>query len=99
MGLSPGNYTFYVRMLRDDGTMGDVESELRITILSPWYRSWWAWTLYILLTALIVYKWKAIKRLLSRLGKRLKEKQRKEKRKPADEEEVIEEAVMMDDDA
>ncbi len=56
MGLSPGNYTFYVRMLRDDGTMGDVESELRITILSPWYRSWWAWTLYILLTALIVYK-------------------------------------------
>jgi hypothetical protein len=52
-----------------------------------------------LLTALIVYKWKAIKRLLSRLGKRLKEKQRKEKRKPADEEEVIEEAVMMDDDA
>ncbi len=99
MGLSPGNYTFYVRMLRDDGTMGDVESELRITILSPWYRSWWAWTLYILLAALIVYKWKAIKRLLSRLGKRLKEKQRKEKRKPADEEEVIEEAVMMDDDA
>lgn len=99
MGLSPGNYTFYVRMLRDDGTMGDVESELRITILSPWYRSWWAWTLYILLTALIVYKWKAIKRLLSRLGKRLKEKQRKEKRKPADEEEVIEEAVMMDDEA
>lgn len=99
MGLSPGNYTFYVRMLRDDGTMGDVESELSITILSPWYRSWWAWTLYILLTALIVYKWKAIKRLLSRLGKRLKEKQRKEKRKPADEEEVIEEAVMMDDDA
>lgn len=99
MGLSPGNYTFYVRMLRDDGTMGDVESELRITILSPWYRSWWAWTLYILLTALIVYKWKAIKRLLSRLGKRLKEKQRKEKREPADEEEVIEEAVMMDDDA
>lgn len=99
MGLSPGNYTFCVRMLRDDGTMGDVESELRITILSPWYRSWWAWTLYILLAALIVYKWKAIKRLLSRLGKRLKEKQRKEKRKPADEEEVIEEAVMMDDDA
>lgn len=99
MGLSPGDYTFCVRMLRDDGTMGDVESELRITILSPWYRSWWAWTLYILLTALIVYKWKAIKRLLSRLGKRLKEKQRKEKRKPADEEEVIEEAVMMDDDA
>ncbi len=99
MGLSPGNYTFYVRMLRDDGTMGDVESELRITILSPWYRSWWAWTLYILLTVLIVYKWKAIKRLLSRLGKRLKEKQRKEKRKPADEEEVIEEAVMMDDEA
>ena len=43
MSLPPGNYTLCVRMLKDDGTMGEVESRLDISIGSPWYRSWWAW--------------------------------------------------------
>lgn len=49
MSLPPGTYTLCVRMLRDDGTMGENESELEITIGSPWYSSWWAYILYLLL--------------------------------------------------
>ena len=58
MGLSPGSYTLCVRMLRDDGTMGDLEAELDITILSPWYRSWWAWLLYLLVAVGLFLLWK-----------------------------------------
>lgn len=51
MSLPSGTYTLCVRMLKDDGTMGDVESQLEITIRAPWYRSWWAFILYALLLA------------------------------------------------
>ncbi len=49
MGLPAGSYTLCVRMLNDDGTMGEVESRLDITIGQSWYRSWWAIILYLLL--------------------------------------------------
>ena len=55
MSLPPGSYTLCVRMLNDDGTMGEDESRLDITIRPPFYRSWWAWMLYLLLFAGAVY--------------------------------------------
>ena len=58
MSLPPGSYTLCVRMLKDDGTMGEQESQLDIIIESPWYSSWWAWTLYALVVALLVLIWK-----------------------------------------
>ena len=56
MGLPSGSYTLCVRMFKDDGTMGENESRLEITIGTPWYRSWWAWLLYLLLAAGILWK-------------------------------------------
>lgn len=56
MGLSPGDYTLYVRILNDDGTIGEQENELEITIGKVWYKSWWAWCCYALL-ALAAYWW------------------------------------------
>ena len=58
MSLPSGSYTLCVRMLKDDGTMGEVESRLDISIGSPWYRSWWAWLCYILIVGLAVFIWK-----------------------------------------
>jgi hypothetical protein len=101
MGLSPGSYTLSVRMLRDDGTMGDVESQMSITILPPWYRSWWAWLLYLLTAALLVWKRKPIGRLIAGQKSRLKGMRRTAKKTAkadASSEEDIEEAVMMDDE-
>ena len=49
MSLPPGSYTLCVRMLNDDGTIGDIESQLDIRISPPFYRSWWAYLIYALL--------------------------------------------------
>ncbi len=49
MSLPSGSYTLCVRMLNDDGTIGDIESRLDIRISPPFYRSWWAYLLYLAL--------------------------------------------------
>ena len=56
MGLPSGSYTLCVRMFKDDGTMGEYESRLDIIIGTPWYRSWWAFLIYLLLAAFVVWK-------------------------------------------
>ena len=56
MGLPSGHYTLCVRMLNDDGTLGETESRLDITIDIPWYRSWWAMLLYLLVAAALLYE-------------------------------------------
>ncbi len=56
--LRAGNYTLCVRMLNDDGTMGDVESKLEITILPPLWRTRWAILLYVIAIALAALWWR-----------------------------------------
>ena len=57
MSLPTGTYTLCVRMLNDNGTIGDDESRIDITILPPFYRSWWAVLLYILLGCCLAFLW------------------------------------------
>lgn len=64
MSLPPGSYTLCVHMMKDDGTMGEEESRLEINIASPWYSSWWAWTIYILLFITLIVLRRHISRLL-----------------------------------
>jgi streptogramin lyase len=101
MSLPPGSYTLCVRMLRDDGTMGEVESRLDITIDAPWYRSWWAITIYVLaLLALLFFRRPVLhwwRRMQRRKRNRLQEEPSPEPEE-APEEEEIEEAVLMDDE-
>jgi hypothetical protein len=102
MSLPPGSYTLCVRMLKDDGTMGEVESRLDITIASPWYQSWWAWICYVLLALLAIVAWKYLTRQIDIL----KERKRHRKERAATEPEAskasenidddVEEAVLMD---
>ena len=102
MSLPSGSYTLCVRMLKDDGTMGEAESRLDITIGSPWYLSWWAWLCYVIVAVLLFYG----RRIFIRQVRELKEwkRQRREKaendsheteQEPSDD---VEEAVMMEDD-
>ena len=49
--LRAGSYTLYVRILNGDGTLGDEESQLEITILPPLYRTRWMILLYMLVIA------------------------------------------------
>ena len=56
--LRAGSYTLCVRMLNDDGTMGEVESQLDITIKPALWRTRWAILLYVLLVALAALWWR-----------------------------------------
>ena len=100
MSLPPGSYTLCVRMMKDDGTMGEQESQLDIIIDSPWYSSWWAWMLYALVVALLVLIWKYAVRIMTYLKSCRSRREIQEppsEEAPSDEED-IEEAVLMNDD-
>lgn len=59
--LPEGKYTFELKILSDDGKT-PIISTLSFRVLPPWYRSWWAYILYILLFAYaIYYSWRKYK--------------------------------------
>jgi signal transduction histidine kinase/ligand-binding sensor domain-containing protein len=44
--LPPGDYTFRVKAASADGVWNEEGASLDITILPPWWRTWWAYGLY-----------------------------------------------------
>lgn len=53
--IPPGNYTLKVRGSNNDGIFSDKEVALEIIVLSPPWRSWWAYTIYILTILIIIF--------------------------------------------
>ncbi|MEP7106464.1 MAG: two-component regulator propeller domain-containing protein [Ferruginibacter sp.] len=53
--LHEGNYTFSVKVNNAGGDWGRPQELLYITVLPPWYRTWWAYGLYIILGGAAVY--------------------------------------------
>ena len=54
--LEPGNYVFKVKSANADGTWSDVQLELKIKILPPWWKTIWAYLIYVsVLIFLIIY--------------------------------------------
>ena len=56
--LRAGDYVLRVRMLNEDGTIGNEESELEITIRPPLWRNRWMMLLYMLLVAVAAWLWR-----------------------------------------
>ena len=56
--LRAGDYTLHVRMLNDDGTFGEEESTLEITIRPSLWRTRWMILLYMLLIAGAAFLWR-----------------------------------------
>ncbi|MBS1565060.1 MAG: hybrid sensor histidine kinase/response regulator, partial [Bacteroidetes bacterium] len=52
--LRPGSYTFFVKGANNDGVW-TVPAAIRITVLPPFWMTWWAWCLYALLAAAMVF--------------------------------------------
>ena len=50
-----GTYTFRVKASNNDGVWNEEGISLKIKVLPPWYRSWWAFLCYALLAAGGVY--------------------------------------------
>jgi signal transduction histidine kinase/ligand-binding sensor domain-containing protein/CheY-like chemotaxis protein/AraC-like DNA-binding protein len=53
--LQEGSYTFMVKVMNADGVWSDETTLLLIKVLPPWYRTWWAYLLYILSLGGMVY--------------------------------------------
>jgi ligand-binding sensor domain-containing protein/AraC-like DNA-binding protein len=49
--LPPGSYTFQVRGSNNDGVWNETGTSLELRILPPWWRTPWAYALYLLLCA------------------------------------------------
>lgn len=53
--LSPGDYVFKVKASNSDGVWAEKPYELLITVLPPWYKTWWAYVLYLVAIAAGIY--------------------------------------------
>ena len=67
--LRAGSYTLCVRMLNDDGSIGDEEARMEITILPAIWRTRWAILLYMIIIAAIALLWR--RWFVKRLGRRM----------------------------
>ncbi|HWD86831.1 MAG TPA: two-component regulator propeller domain-containing protein [Mucilaginibacter sp.] len=53
--LSPGTYTFHVKAANSDDLWNNVGDSFIIIIHPPWWQTWWAWILWIVLFLSTVY--------------------------------------------
>lgn len=53
--LEPGHYTFKVKATNQDNIWQSSYATLHIEVLPPWYKTWWAYAVYTLLIAALVY--------------------------------------------
>ena len=58
MSLHHGSYVLHVRMLNEDGTMGQIEAALKITITPPLIRNRWILLLFLLLVVGGIWVWR-----------------------------------------
>ncbi|MBS0028161.1 hybrid sensor histidine kinase/response regulator transcription factor [Chitinophaga sp. 22321] len=59
--LNEGNYVLHIKAANGSGKWGP-ETRLRLQVLPPWYRSWWAYGLYVAVTCVIIYFYTQYKR-------------------------------------
>ena len=60
MSLHHGDYILHVRMLNEDGTMGENEATLKITITPPLLRNRWIMVIFLSIVLLGVFVWRRI---------------------------------------
>jgi ligand-binding sensor domain-containing protein/signal transduction histidine kinase/DNA-binding response OmpR family regulator len=53
--ILPGKYVFMVKGSNNDGIWNDLPAKLMITVKPPFWKTWWALTIYILLFSLLVF--------------------------------------------
>ncbi len=73
--LNPGKYTFYIKASNSDGLWSEPLS-LSLTILPPWWKTWWAYLLYAFSIGtifFIIWKYELNRKLAKAEAQRLKE--------------------------
>ncbi|HWY38037.1 MAG TPA: SpoIIE family protein phosphatase, partial [Bacteroidia bacterium] len=59
--LQPGDYTFYLKAQNNDGFWNKEPLIFKFTVLPPWYRTWWFYTLCAVIALLSIYAWNSYK--------------------------------------
>ncbi|MEO9853154.1 MAG: two-component regulator propeller domain-containing protein [Reichenbachiella sp.] len=75
--IPAGSYTFSVKASNDDGYWNEMGRSIKLTILPPWWKTWWAIALYVMLSLVVVFfiarfQWRKIQ-LKNRLNLERKE--------------------------
>jgi signal transduction histidine kinase/DNA-binding response OmpR family regulator/streptogramin lyase len=74
--LAPGQYTFRLKAANGDGVWEKEGTTLAIQVLPPWWRTWWAYLLFVAIIAGItiwVYRFQLRRRLAIEEANRLKD--------------------------
>ena len=71
--LDPGGYIFKVKSTNSDGVWNEDFKYISVTINQPWWRTGWAYTIYILLIVVGIFSARKIERNRSRITKRIKD--------------------------
>ncbi len=81
--LEPGDYTFRVRATNAEGISSLSDTVLNVSVLPPWWRTWWAYAMYVLMFAGGVYAVDRIqrRRVLYKEKERAREKELKQAKK------------------
>jgi signal transduction histidine kinase/DNA-binding response OmpR family regulator len=53
--LSEGSYIFRLKSTNAEGQWNNEEVQIKIIVLPPWYRSWWAYLIYALIAGSVIY--------------------------------------------
>ena len=53
--LAPGTYTFKVKAANHDGIWTEQSASIKIKVLPPWYKTWWAYLVYCCTALGLVY--------------------------------------------
>ena len=53
--LNPGEYTFRVKASNNDGVWNEIGTQVKITVLPPWWQTWWFRTVTLLVLAFSIF--------------------------------------------
>jgi len=74
--LSYGNYPLEIRASRESGNNAGIPKVYNVSVLTPWWATWWAWILYLGIAVFFAdrfYRFQLSKRLAVAESKRLKD--------------------------
>ena len=53
--LEAGDYTFMVKAANNDGVWNEIPTQVRLTVLPPYWKTWWAYAIYALFIVFLLY--------------------------------------------
>lgn len=81
--LPAGHYTFRVRITNNDHSIVEAQNTIRVIVHPAPWQSWWAWTLYLILTAAVLcVAFRLLRRIqLARRAVRLAEEEKEQEQR------------------